>query len=88
MKIINMDKLFEAQKLLEEVYIVDDEGMQQIKFINYETFSAKQAKKKKINKHEISITKTLKYNQPFYTLSLSAIIESEETIIQMPRGAT
>jgi len=83
-----MNKLFEAQKLLEEVYLVDDEGMQQIKFINYETFSAKQANKKKINKHEIAITKTIKYNQPFYTLNLSAIIETEETIIQMQRGAT
>ena len=87
MKIINMDKLFEAQKLLEEVYIVDEEGTQQIKFINYETFSAKQVKKKKINKHEIAITKSIKYNQQFYTLNLSAIIETEETIIQAQKGS-
>ena len=53
MQIINIDKLFEAQKLLEEVYIIDGDGTQQVKFINYETFSAKQVKKKKINKHEV-----------------------------------
>jgi len=81
-----MDKLFEAQKLLEEVYIVDEDGEQQVKFINYETFSAKQAKKKKINKHEVIIKKTIKYHQPFYTLNLSAIIETEETTIQSHKG--
>lgn len=83
MKIINIDKLFEAKKLLEEVYIVDEDEVQQIKYINYETFSAKQAKKKKINEYEISSTKTTKYNKPFYTLNLSIVIEKEETIMQV-----
>ena len=88
MKVINIEKLFEAQKLLEEVYIVDEEGTQQIKFINYETFSAKQVKKKKINKDQVTITKTIKYNQLFYTLNLSAIIETEENIIQAHKGSS
>jgi hypothetical protein len=88
MKIINIDKLFEAQKLLEEVYIVDEDEVQQIKYINYETFSAKQANKKKINEYAISSTKTTKYSKPFYTLNLSVIIEKEETIIQTKKGAT
>jgi hypothetical protein len=87
MKIINIDKLFEAQKLLEEVYIIDEDGIQQVKFINYETFSAKQVKKKKINKHEVTIKKTIKYHQPFYTLNLSAIIETEETTVQTQKNS-
>jgi hypothetical protein len=81
MEIINLNKLFEAQRLLEDVYIVDEGEVQQIKYINYETFSAKQAKKKKINKYQLSSTKKIKYDKPFYTLNLSAIIETEKTTI-------
>ncbi len=81
MKVINIEKLFEAQKLLEEVYIIDKDGeTQQIKYFNFETFTLKQSKHKKINKNIITSTRINKYDKDFFSIKGFIIVEKEMEI--------
>ena len=79
MTISNQEKLLQAQNLLKDIFVVSDDGeAQQIKYINFETFTAKQAKKKKINESKIFITESTKWGKSFYSLTLHVIIEEEK----------
>ncbi|QOR62035.1 hypothetical protein ACM66Z_00680 [Sulfurovum sp. ST-21] len=82
MKVINVDKLFKARELLRDVHIIDEDGeIQQIKYINFETFTVQQAKRKKINENHYTTTRNIKYNKALYSTKLSIIIEEEMEII-------
>ena len=77
----NMDKFNEAMELLKEVYLEKQSGeIVNLKYINIELLSDKQAKKRKIKDKELSLETVTKYKKDLSTLNVKIINES--TIIK------
>ena len=73
----NMDKFNEAMELLKEVYLEEQSGeIVNLKYINIELLSDKQAKKRKIKDKQLSLETVTKYKKDLSTLHVKIINES------------
>lgn len=80
-KIMNQGNIDKIRELLKDIYIDGDYGeAEQIKFINFETLTDKQAERKSMSRESVTWNVSNKFQTPMHTLNISVFVDSKEEL--------